>query len=193
MKYSVLILCILLAAVVFAVVKTEREENQKLPEVTVVDGVTVETKDQLKAAVATTQFTAASPINGKTLQLAYPVTAEVNEKDGLIEISFFGLNNTLDTEITDGYKLIITHNPNISVTNFLVAQQAASAVQPTQVAGRDGYTYVSNPVAGQQLEEHVIFQEGSSVIEVTYFVAGPTKSTYRELVWDIVASIGLVE
>lgn len=192
MKYSVLILLLLIVTVVFAVAISEWEENKKLPETTVVDGVTVKTNDTLQAEVATETFTTADTINGARLQFIYPVNTTINEGVDQVKVSYYGLNNSLNTEITDGYTVEISVHQAVTVTDYLLAQTSASAVQPTQISGRDGYTYVSNPVSGEQLEEHVIFQAGEAVIEVTYFVAGPTKATYRELVWEIISSIVII-
>ena len=191
-KVPIIILFILLIAVVFVVIRSEQAERASVTS-TVVDGKTVEVKDELQTSITTTNFSTNESVFGANMQLKYPVNAVVNESPGLLEISYTGVNNTLEDTVTDGYRLSITTHKDTDLTNFLQSQLSASAVQPVQVGGKDGYTYVSILTSGEQPEEHVIFSPDENlVVDVSYIAAGTTKASYRELVWNIINSIEIL-
>jgi len=182
----------LLIAVVFVVIRSEQAERASVTS-TVVDGKTVEVKDELQTSITTTNFSTKESVFGANMQLKYPVNAVVNESPGMLEISYTGVNNTLEDTVTDGYRVSITTHKDTNLTNFLQSQLSASAVQPVQVSGKDGYTYVSILTSGEQLEEHVIFSPDENlVVDVSYVAAGTTKASYRELVWNIINSIEIL-
>ncbi len=191
-KVPIIILFVLLIAVVFVVIRSEQAERASVTS-TVVDGKTVEVKDELQTSITTTNFSTNESVFGANMQLKYPVNAVVNESPGLLEISYTGVNNTLEDTVTDGYRLSITTHKDTDLTNFLQSQLSASAVQPVQVSGKGGYTYVSILTSGEQLEEHVIFSPDENlVVDVSYIAAGTTKASYRELVWNIINSIEIL-
>ena len=191
-QFALFALIVLVIIAFVLVLQTERDQTAVSTGTITLDGEKVTTTTNPQSEVSMSDYTT-TEIRDK-LSFKYPVDAEVNEIDDQIKIVYMGLDNTLDSIITDGYEVTVVVHKDTTVTDYLQSRESASAVQPIQVSGRDGYTYITNPVLGEQLEEHVIFSEETGlVIEATYVVAGESKATYRERVWSILTSIKLAE
>lgn len=190
---KILLLVVIVAAAM--VIRSEQLQQQtNLSETIVVDGSEVGEADSLLAEIKMNSYTSLQQENGKKIVFEYPNNAQVNELNGTIEISYSGLNNSLDTEVTDGYAVTIMQVKKQPLDIYMSNVQGAFAIQPTQVNDQAGYTYLTTSSLGDGATEHIVFRlPDDTLLEVAYVVAGSAKVTYRDLVLDIVTSIEIVE
>lgn len=193
MKILLPVLLILLLLSFGLVIKTELQGTDSDASSTLNSGEST-TAAGLLAQEPLVTYTSVANGEGNRIKLQHPPTAEVNQFNDEILIEYFGFNDTLNTQITDGYRLVVVKHPGQKVDSFFSQVDSVIAAQPIVVNKIEGYTYLTPSELGDGALEHVIFAPNENLLlEIQYVVAGNEKVTYRDIVWAIIQSIEVME
>ena len=193
MKILLPVLLFLLLISFSLVIKTELQSTDT--DITIpVNNSESTTATGLLAQEPLVTYTSVANGAGNRIKLQHPPTAEINQFNDEILIEYFGFNDTLNTQITDGYRVAVIKHPGQTVDSFFGDVDSVIAAQPIVVNKIEGYTYLTPSDLGDGALEHVIFAPNENLLlEIQYVVAGDEKVTYRDLVWTIIQSIEVVE
>ncbi len=130
---------------------------------------------------------------------SYPPDANVGEENERVKVTYLGPDNTMGSEITDGFTVFIgtlsESDPEEAAATWLTEEEelgtALEPVEPVSIAGYDGYRFVVETGLGTEATHYVLATEGADLLTLSYTVIDPHERGYDTMVEHIVLTLQL--